>query len=145
MLTQPTLVVSTNLPSPYRLHAFAQLHEELERRNLALDVLFMASSESGRYWPANPSEWRFSGHIVSGFHPRLLGMEMHLNPKIWHSTLRNAPSWLIIGGGWQFPTSLGLFLLRPFYRRTTKTLVWAEANYRYRILVCLCHAFAGIF
>jgi len=130
-MPKPRLVVITNIPSPYRLHTFALLHEEMERRGFALEVLFMAISESGRYWTVNPKEWQFSGHLASGIHPHLLGMEMHLNPGIWGTVLRNPPRWLIIGGGWQFPTSLGLFLLKPFYRRRTSMLVWSEANYRF--------------
>jgi glycosyltransferase involved in cell wall biosynthesis len=131
MSTRPRLVLVTNIPSPYRLHTFALLHDEMLRRGFALEVLFMAANERGRHWPAKPEEWEFPGRVTAGFHPNLLGMEMHLNLGVWSSVLRSRPRWLIIGGGWQFPTSLGLFMLKPFYRRRSANLVWAEANHRF--------------
>lgn len=125
------LVLVTNIPSPYRLHSFTVLQHELDSRDIALEVLFMAATETGRFWQPQPDDWQFNGHIFSGLHPRWRGIDMHVNPTIWTSILKRPPTWLIIGGGWQFPTSLGLFLLHPLYRHRTHSLVWAEANHRF--------------
>jgi glycosyltransferase involved in cell wall biosynthesis len=123
------LTLVTNIPSPYRLHGFAVLQQELQSRNIMLEVLFMAKSERGRYWSVNSSEWRFNGQLVRGLHPSIRNIEMHINPGIWYRVLKDLPDWLIIGGGWQFPTSLGLYALRRIYRSRTYSLAWTEANY----------------
>ena len=125
------LILVTNIPNPYRLHSFAMLQRELDSRGIALDVLFMAFTETGRLWVPQPETWPFKGRILGGIHPHWRGIDMHINPGIWSSVLKQAPTWLIIGGGWQFPTSLGLFLLRPFYKGRTHSLVWSEANYHF--------------
>jgi glycosyltransferase involved in cell wall biosynthesis len=107
------------------------LQRELDARAVELEVLFMAATEPGRFWQPQAETWQFNGRVVSGAHPAWRSMHMHLNPGIWASVLRHTPTWLIIGGGWQFPSSLGLFLMRPFYRQRTHSLVWAEANHRF--------------
>jgi glycosyltransferase involved in cell wall biosynthesis len=125
------LILVTNIPSPYRLHSFAVLAQELAADGIHLQILFMSKTESGRRWEVDASIWEFDGQIVPGIHPYLLNMDMHLNPGVWSRVFRARPDWLIIGGGWQFPTSMGLYLLRPLFGKHSHVLGWAEANSRF--------------
>lgn len=126
----PRLVVVNNLPTPYRSYTFGALHDEMERRGFRLEVMYMASGESGRYWTFSPEDWRYTGRVVGGLHMRLRGTELHLNPGIWLDFARRPPAWLLVAGSWHYPSILGLYLMRPWSRRRTAFLAWAEANHR---------------
>lgn len=123
------LVIVTNIPSPYRIHLFNTLAKACDQNQVQLKVLFMAATEKGRFWKHNEAEWQFEGKIHRGMHPRLGNATMHLNPTIVTSILQDPPDWLIIGGSWNFPTSLLLYFLRSFFYRNTYVMTWTEANY----------------
>ena len=124
------LVCITNIPSPYRLHLFEHLNRELSARGIAMEVLFMAETERGRYWPFQSQDWSFPHRVVWGIHPYIRNCEFHFNPQILFDVLRQPPTWLLIGGGWHLPTAFLLAFLQPLYRHRSTVLLWAEANER---------------
>lgn len=123
-MTRPRLVLITNIPTPYRVYLYHQIHNACESRDIAFEVWFMDKSEPGRYWDINPDEWAFTGEILSGFHFTIQRIPVHINPQAWLKLIRKPPTWLFTSG-WQLPTNIGAYWL-PL--RHTYNLMWAEAN-----------------
>lgn len=128
MAVCPRLLFITNIPAPYRVHLFNHLDQALVARGIGLKVLFMADTEPGRFWSCEPPAFRFSHTILPGLHPYVAGTPLHANPGAWIEVLRKPPTWLVIGGGWQFPTSFVLAFMTSMLSRNMRTLFWSEAN-----------------
>lgn len=125
------LVIVHNILTPYRVHLFAALAQELEKRNITLEVWHMAETEPGRYWTIDPSSLAFTNRIARGWHFTIRGLPLHFNPSIIRHVLRHPPRWLWLGGAWYLPTTLLLWLLVPVVSPRTGILYWAEANYSF--------------
>jgi glycosyltransferase involved in cell wall biosynthesis len=122
------LLCVTNIPTPYRTHLFNALHQELSARGASLEVLFMSSSETGRHWASVPAGATFPHRIAWGVHPRLGRVVFHVNPGIVASVLRTPPTWLLVGGSWNMPTSAATVLGTAILKRDVPVIFWAEAN-----------------
>jgi glycosyltransferase involved in cell wall biosynthesis len=123
------LVCVTDCPTPYRLHLFEILHQELLSRGLLFEVLFTSITAPGRFWRCDPNSLPFPCRIVFGLHPVRRGIAFHLNPGIIWSVLKTRPTWLLIGGGWHIPTSSLLAVIASVSLRNTCVILWSEANY----------------
>lgn len=130
---QARLVVINNIPTPYRSYHFAVLHQELQRREMELQVYYMAKTEPGRFWKYEPASWQYNGRVFADFQPRLRvskdspGVTFYFNPGIWYDLQRFPPTWVLLAGSWHFPTVAGLLLLKPLFRKMY-LLSWAESN-----------------
>ncbi|HEX3053641.1 MAG TPA: glycosyltransferase family 4 protein [Aggregatilineaceae bacterium] len=123
----PRFIWVTNIPSPYRIHSLDLLNQELERRGIAFEALFMAYTESNRNWsPINI--FPFPAEVVTGWHPQIGQIPFHFNPSIWWRVMCKKPDWLLIGGAWPMPTALGLYFLQYFSRKIN-TLFGAEVAF----------------
>jgi len=121
-----SLVILTNIPTPYRTAFFDALAAEAARAGKGFHVLYCAKTEPGRHWPYDPVKMRHAHTVLRGFHPSLLGLHAHLNPGVLAELNRLKPDTLIIAGAWNTPTMLvaGLNTYSPAPRR----FFWSEGH-----------------
>jgi len=121
-----SLVVLTNIPTPYRTAFFDALAEEAARAGKRFHVLYCAKTEPGRHWPYDASKMRHAHTVLRGFHPSFTGIHAHLNPGVLAELNRLKPDTLLIAGSWNTPTMLiaGLNIYSPHPRR----FFWSEGH-----------------
>ena len=121
-----SLVVLTNIPTPYRTAFFDALAEEAARAGRRFHVLYCAKTEPGRHWPYDASKMRHAHTVLRGFHPSLTGIHAHLNPGVLAELNLLKPDTLILAGSWNTPTMLvaGLNIYSPPPRR----FFWSEGH-----------------
>ena len=121
-----SLVILTNIPTPYRTAFFDALAEEAARAGKRFHVLYCAKTEPGRHWPYDASKIRHAHTVLRGFHPSLTGMQAHLNPGVLAELNLLKPDTLILAGSWNTPTMLiaGLNITSPHPRR----FFWSEGH-----------------
>ncbi len=121
-----SLVVLTNIPTPYRTAFFDALAEEAARAGKRFHVLYCAKTERGRHWPYEPARMRHAHTVLRGFHPSFTGIHAHLNPGVLAELNRLKPDTMLIAGSWNTPTMLiaGLNIYSPHPRR----FFWSEAH-----------------
>ena len=121
-----SLVVLTNIPTPYRTAFFDALAEEAARAGRRFHVLYCAKTEPSRHWPYDASKIRHAHTVLRGFHPSLAGIHAHLNPGVLAELNLLKPDTLIIAGAWNTPTMLiaGLNIYSPPPRR----FFWSEGH-----------------
>lgn len=107
------------------------MHRQAQARQIDFEVWFMAENEEGRHWPYDSAQCKFPHRVLPGIHPRIFGQEQHINPQAWWRMLRQPPTWLVLGGAWQFPTIMGLALLGSLRRSRTNVVFHLEANYHF--------------
>jgi len=121
-----SLVILTNIPTPYRTAFFDALAEEAARVGRRFHVLYCAKTEPGRHWPYEPSKMRHAHTVLRGFHPSFAGLHAHLNPGVLAELNLLKPDTMLIAGAWNTPTMLiaGLNITSPHPRR----LFWSEGH-----------------
>ena len=121
-----SLVILTNIPTPYRTAFFDALAEEAARAGKRFHVLYCAKTEPGRHWPYDASKMKHAHTVLRGFHPSLTGIHAHLNPGVLAELNLLKPDTLIIAGSWNTPTMLiaGLNIYSPHPRR----FFWSEGH-----------------
>ena len=121
-----SLVVLTNIPTPYRTALFDALAEEASRAGKRFHVLYCAKTEPGRHWPYDASKMRHAHTVLRGFHPSFTGIHAHLNPGVLAELNRLKPDTLLVAGSWNTPTMLiaGLNIYSPHPRR----FFWSEGH-----------------
>jgi len=121
-----SLVVLTNIPTPYRTAFFDALAEAAACAGKRFHVLYCAKTEPGRHWPYDPSQMRHAHTVLRGFHPSLTGVHAHLNPGVLAELNLLKPDTLLLAGAWNTPTMLiaGLNIYSPAPRR----FFWSEGH-----------------
>jgi glycosyltransferase involved in cell wall biosynthesis len=121
-----SLVVLTNIPTPYRTAFFDAVAEAAAQAGKRFHVLYCAKTEPGRHWPYDSSKMKHAHTVLRGFHPSLTGIHAHLNPGVLAELNRLKPDTLLIAGSWNTPTMLiaGLNVTSPRPRR----FFWSEAH-----------------
>ena len=121
-----SLVVLTNIPTPYRTAFFDALAEEAARAGKRFHVLYCAKTEPGRHWPYDSAKMKHAHTVLRGFHPSLTGIQAHLNPGVLAELNLLKPDTLLIAGSWNTPTMLvaGLNIYSPAPRR----FFWSEGH-----------------
>jgi glycosyltransferase involved in cell wall biosynthesis len=121
-----SLVVLTNIPTPYRTAFFDAFAEAAASTGKRFHVLYCAKTEPGRHWPYEPTKMKHAHTVLRGFHPSLTGIHAHLNPGVLAELNLLKPDALIIAGSWNTPTMLiaGLNIYSPAPRR----FFWSEGH-----------------
>ena len=121
-----SLVVLTNIPTPYRTAFFDALAEEASRAGKRFHVLYCAKTEPGRHWPYDASKMRHAHTVLRGFHRSLTGIHAHLNPGVLAELNLLKPDTVLVAGSWNTPTMLiaGLNIYSPHPRR----FFWSEGH-----------------
>jgi glycosyltransferase involved in cell wall biosynthesis len=121
-----SVVVLTNIPTPYRTAFFDALAEAAACAGKRFHVLYCAKTEPGRHWPYDPSKMKHAHTVLRGFHPSLTGIHVHLNPGVLAELNLLKPDTLLLAGSWNTPTMLiaGLNIYSPAPRR----FFWSEGH-----------------
>ncbi len=121
-----SLVVLTNIPTPYRTAFFDALAEAAACAGKRFHVLYCAKTEPGRHWPYDPAKMKHAHTVLRGFHPSLTGIHAHLNPGVLAELNLLKPDTLLLAGSWNTPTMLiaGLNIYSPAPRR----FFWSEGH-----------------
>ena len=121
-----SLVVLTNIPTPYRTAFFDALAEAAACAGKRFHVLYCAKTEPGRHWPYEPAKMKHAHTVLRGFHPSLTGIHAHLNPGVLAELNLLKPDTLLLAGSWNTPTMLiaGLNIYAPAPRR----FFWSEGH-----------------
>jgi glycosyltransferase involved in cell wall biosynthesis len=121
-----SLVVLTNIPTPYRTAFFDALAEASAQAGKRFHVLYCAKTEPGRHWLYDSAKIRHAHTVLRGFHPSLTGIHAHLNPGVLAELNLLKPDTLLIAGSWNTPTMLmaGLNIYSPPPRR----FFWSEGH-----------------
>jgi glycosyltransferase involved in cell wall biosynthesis len=121
-----SLVVLTNIPTPYRTAFFDALAEATACAGKRFHVLYCAKTEPGRHWPYDSSKMKHAHTVLRGFHPSLTGIQAHLNPGVLAELNLLKPDTLLLAGSWNTPTMLiaGLNIYSPHPRR----FFWSEGH-----------------
>jgi glycosyltransferase involved in cell wall biosynthesis len=121
-----SLVVLTNIPTPYRTAFFDALAEAAACAGKRFHVLYCAKTEQGRHWPYDPSKMKHAHTVLRGFHPSLTGIQAHLNPGVLAELNLLKPDTILLAGAWNTPTMLiaGLNIYSPAPRR----FFWSEGH-----------------
>lgn len=117
-----------NIPSPYRLHLFAELDTEVRRRGGAFHVHFLASNHRDRpmSWERDPRTLPFSASTTRDFGPVLRGHEWHFNPGMVSELARARPTVVMVGSPWDSPSTM----LASSVRIGRLRVAWYEPNTR---------------
>jgi glycosyltransferase involved in cell wall biosynthesis len=121
-----SLVVLTNIPTPYRTAFFDALAEAAACAGKRFHVLYCAKTEPGRHWPYEPAKMRHAHTVLRGFHPSLTGIHAHLNPGVLAELNLLKPDTLLIAGSWNTPTMLVAGL--NIYSQTPRRFFWSEGH-----------------
>lgn len=121
-----SLVILTNIPTPYRTAFFDALAEEAARAGKRFHVLYCAKTEPGRHWPYDAAEMRHPHTVLRGFHPSVAGIHAHLNPGVLAALNRLKPDTLLVAGSWNTPTMLIAGQLFPW--PATRLFFWSEGH-----------------
>ena len=121
-----SLVILTNIPTPYRTAFFDALAEEAARAGRRFHVLYCAKTEPGRHWPYDASKMRHPHTVLRGFHPAVAGIHAHLNPGVLAALNRLKPDTLLVAGSWNTPTMLIAGQLLPW--PATRLFFWSEGH-----------------
>jgi glycosyltransferase involved in cell wall biosynthesis len=121
-----SLVVLTNIPTPYRTAFFDALAEAAACAGKRFHVLYCAKTEPGRHWPYDSTKMKHAHTVLRGFHPSLTGIQAHLNPGVLAELNLLKPDTLLLAGSWNTPTMLiaGLNIYSPPPRR----FFWSEGH-----------------
>jgi glycosyltransferase involved in cell wall biosynthesis len=121
-----SLVVLTNIPTPYRTAFFDSLAEAAACAGKRFHVLYCAKTEPGRHWPYDSAKMKHAHTVLRGFHPSLTGIHAHLNPGVLAELNLLKPDTLLLAGSWNTPTMLiaGLNIYSPAPRR----FFWSEGH-----------------
>ena len=119
-----SLVVLTNIPTPYRTAFFDAVANEAAQIDRAFHVLYCATSEPGRHWPYEPATMRHPHTVLRGVHPRLAGATAHLNPGVLAALRELRPTTLLVAGAWNTPT----MLLAGWSDVPCRRIFWSEGH-----------------
>lgn len=115
-----------NMPTPYQNHLFSLLDAACRHHAIDLQVWFMGATEPGRYWHVDHGEHAFTSRMFRDLNPLRSRVAWHLNPGMLVALRRERPDWLVVGGGWQFPTAM--VLLATPRRWRSRTMFWSTTN-----------------
>ena len=121
-----TLVVLTNIPTPYRAHFFECLSRELASHSVRLTVAFCAASEWNRRWQYVETDHRYEHRILSGWSLKIGAITFHFNLGILEFLRQERPNWLLSAGSWSMPTGVLALLMRR--RQKFITIFWSEGH-----------------
>lgn len=115
--------VIQNIPSPYRLHLFAEMQRQLSARDISFHVHFMSDMSRGH--EERPLSWRNPKIDFPHTYWRDYGFGCHhFNPGLIHYLRKVKPNFLLVGSPFDTFTSIGVAFLCPAKVRCT----WSEGN-----------------
>jgi len=115
-----------SITSPYRVHLFAVMWKELQRRGIDFHVEFLARSAAHRQasWQATSDSIPFPHSFSTDIGPTLRGNKWHLNPAVIAKQALRNNDYLMIGGPWASITGG----MNSVLNRSSRTIAWIEGT-----------------
>lgn len=115
--------VIQNIPSPYRLHLFAEMNRQLRERGIGFHVDFMSDFSKGH--EERPKSWHNPEIPFPHTYWRDCGFKHHhLNIGMLVNLRQTKPEYILVGC--PFDTFTSIFV--PFVARGAKLCSWTEGN-----------------
>ena len=115
--------VVQNIPSPYRLHLFTEMHRQLSERNMEFHVHFMSDMSRGH--EDRPLSWRNPKIDFPHTYWRDYGVKCHhFNPGLIHYLRKVRPDYLLVGSPFDTFTSIAV----AFTCHAKVRCTWSEGN-----------------
>lgn len=115
--------VIQNIPSPYRLHLFAEMHRQLSKAGVEFHVHFMSDMSRGH--DERPLSWRNPTIVFPHTYWPDYGIShYHFNPRLIRFLRKAKPNFLLVGCPFDTFTSICAAWLCPAPVRCT----WSEGN-----------------
>ena len=115
--------VVQNIPSPYRLHLFREMHRQLNSMGIAFHVNFMSDMSRGH--DERPLSWRNPQIDFPHVYWKDYGIgQYHFNPSMIHYLRKNKPDYLLVGSTFDTFTSWAA----SFLCKTGVRCAWSEGN-----------------
>lgn len=97
-----SLVILTNIMTPYRKFFYDELNKECKKNNIDFYVVLMADTEEGRHW--NYEKLKTDYSILLPHKTLKIGkIEIHINTEIKKVYKKIKPSIVICGGSYLYP------------------------------------------
>lgn len=118
-----TFHVVQNIPSPYRLHLFKEMHRQLTEKGISFHVHFMSDMSRGHN--ERPLSWRDPVITFPHTYWRDYGFGCHhFNPGMIRRIRKTRPDFLLVGSPFDTFTSIFVAFMCPATVRCT----WSEGN-----------------
>ncbi len=120
-----TILVITNIPTPYRIPLFNELDRLLDENGMKLKLVFAALGYSRRKWRIDMGECRFDYEVLRSRAFRVKGSEgmLFTYPGIFSLLRRDRPVLTFVAG--YSPAAVKLWMRNLFVR--TPYVIWSEA------------------
>ncbi len=122
----PKFQVIHSITSPYRMHLFKTMWEELQTRGIDFHVEFLARSASHRQdsWQADSESIPFPHSFSTDIGPNFRGTKWHFNPTLVAKLATRKSDYLMLGGPWaSISGGLGTLL-----GRSGRSIAWIEGT-----------------
>lgn len=120
-----TIVILTNIMTPYRKFFYDELNEECKKNNIDFRVLLMAETEYGRHWNYNELKTEYS--ILLEHKTKKIGnIEIHFNRGLEKIYREIKPNIVICGGSYLYPAVWKTIKLKRKYNY--EIVEWSESH-----------------
>lgn len=128
-MKKKSVVLITDVPTPYRNHLFSQLELEFQNYGLELVVWYMSKAVSNRNWFFDTKLLTYKHEFFKSSEIQYNNYILHLNFRVIFKlfSIRHNVNLLILGGSWNAPVAVLTLLFRKIVG-INKMLFWAEAN-----------------
>ncbi|MBL7996234.1 glycosyltransferase family 4 protein [bacterium] len=131
------IVIITNIPSPYRIPLFNQMHERFKSSNWKLHIIFLTKSYRRRKWQIDESEFHFDFEYLRDWNVAYKEGFTSLALSLLPSLYKNRPNMIIVGG-FSLATLWTLLYAKlfhiPFIIWTGETIAEDKIRSRFRSL-----------
>lgn len=121
-----TLLVLTNIPTPYRTNFFNALAGHMRAQGDRLFVAYCARSEWHRQWEFVPGENRYDYVFLPGWSRRVGMLTFHFNPAVLKLLRSVRPDWVLAAGSWNMPTGMLALMHSRIVKRPI--IFWTEGH-----------------
>jgi len=120
-----TIVIVTNIPTPYRIPLFCQISEDFDKLGYHLVVIFAALGYERRKWTINEDEMKFDYAVLAAGRLNFIKAEspVFTYPNLYKTLRKYKPEIVIITG--YSPATIKLWFLRLVGK--VKYIIWSGA------------------
>lgn len=120
-----TVIILTNIMTPYRRFFYDKLNKECQKNNMEFYVILMAETEYGRHWKYSELKTEYS--ILLNHKTKKIGnIEIHFNKGLEEVYKKIRPNIVICGGSYLFPAVWETIRLKKKYNY--EIVEWSESH-----------------
>lgn len=103
MSNSKSIVILTNIMTPYRKFFYDKLYYEFKKHNFELTIVLMANSEDGRHWKYDDFKTNYT-YILESKTKKIGNIEIHFNKGLNDLYDKLKPVCVICGGSYLYPS-----------------------------------------